>query len=49
MLALLASAAVSKDVGLLVTFLGIGLLVNIILVLIFVLVRGEHHQNREDL
>ncbi len=45
---LAANAAFSKDVGLIVTFIGIGILVNIIIVLIFVLVRGEYQQNRED-
>jgi uncharacterized membrane protein len=45
--ALLASAAVSKDIGLLVTFLGIGVLVNVIVVFIVVLVAGERQQNRE--
>ena len=45
---LAANAAFSKDVGLIVTFIGIGILVNIILVLIAVLVRGEHQQNREE-
>jgi hypothetical protein len=46
--AILASAAVSKDVGLIVTFIGIGILVNIIIVLIAVLVIGEHRRNREQ-
>jgi hypothetical protein len=45
---LLANAAFSKDVGLIVTFIGIGILVNIIIVLIAVLVRGEHQQNRQQ-
>lgn len=44
---LAANAAFSKDVGLIVTFIGIGVLVNIIIVLIVVLVRGEYQQNRE--
>jgi predicted RND superfamily exporter protein len=44
---LLASAAVSKDIGLLATFLGIGLIVNVIVVFIVVLVRGERQQNQE--
>jgi hypothetical protein len=48
MLLLAASQAVSKDIGLLVTFLGIGVLVNVILVFVFVLVRGERQQNQED-
>jgi hypothetical protein len=41
------SEAVSKDIGLLATFLGIGLIVNVIVVFIAVLIRGEHQQNRE--
>ena len=44
---LATSAAVSKDIGLLATFLGIGLIVNVIIVFILVLVRGEHQQNGE--
>ena len=44
---LLASAAVSKDIGLLATFIGIGVIVNVIVVFIVVLVRGEHQQNQE--
>ncbi len=48
LLAILAmSEAVSKDIGLLATFLGIGLIVNVIVVFIAVLVRGEHQQNRD--
>jgi hypothetical protein len=39
--------AVSKDIGLLATFLGLGLIVNVIVVFIAVLIRGEHQQNRE--
>ncbi len=46
---LLASAAVSKDIGLLVTFLGIGLVVNVIVVYLAVQVRGERQQNQEYL
>ena len=46
MLLLATSPAVSKDIGLLITFLGIGVLVNLILVFVFVLVRGEHQQNQ---
>jgi hypothetical protein len=42
----LASAAVSKDIGLIATFIGIGIVVNIIVVYIAVLVIGERHQNR---
>jgi uncharacterized membrane protein len=43
------SPAVSKDIGLLVTFLGIGLVVNVIVVYIAVQVRGERRQNQEYL
>ena len=42
----LVSAAVSKDIGLIVTFIGIGVIVNIIVVYIAVQVRGERHQNQ---
>jgi len=44
---LATSAAVKMDIGLLATFLGIGLIVNVIAVFIAVLVRGEHQQNQE--
>ncbi len=44
---LAASAAFSKDVGLLATFLGIGVIVNVIVVFIAVQVRGERHQNQQ--
>jgi heme/copper-type cytochrome/quinol oxidase subunit 2 len=44
---LAASAAFSKDVGLLATFLGIGVIVNVIVMFIVVLVRGERQQNQE--
>jgi hypothetical protein len=44
---LLANAAASKDVGLIATFGGIGLIVNIIIVYILIQVRGEHRQNQE--
>jgi hypothetical protein len=43
---LAASQATSKDVGLLVTFLGIGLIVNAIVVFIAVQIRGERQQNQ---
>ncbi|HEV2998771.1 MAG TPA: hypothetical protein VGX16_06650 [Solirubrobacteraceae bacterium] len=43
----LASAATSMDVGLLVTFLGIGVVVNVIIVYIAIQVSGERQQNRE--
>jgi hypothetical protein len=47
MLLLAVSEAVSKDIGLLATFLGIGLIVNVIVVFIAVLVRGERQQNQQ--
>jgi hypothetical protein len=49
MIPLLASAAVSKDIGLIVTFIGIGIVVNIIVVFIAVQIRGERQQNHADL
>jgi hypothetical protein len=48
MLSLLASsAAFSKDVGLIVTFGGIGVIVGVMVAFIFIQVRGESQQNRE--
>ncbi len=48
MLSLLASsAAFSKDVGLIATFGGIGVIVGVMVAFIFVQVRGESQQNRE--
>jgi hypothetical protein len=47
MIPLAISAALQYDIGLLVTFLGIGLLVNGLIIYIFILIRGEHHQNLE--
>jgi hypothetical protein len=44
---LAASAAFSKDVGLIVTFGGIGVIVNLLLVYIAIQVRGERRQNQE--
>jgi hypothetical protein len=44
---LATSAAASTDIGLLATFLGIGLIVNVIVMFIAVLVRGERQQNQE--
>jgi len=46
---LATSAAVSKDVGLIATFGGIGVVVNVILVFIAIQVRGERRQNQEYL
>ena len=45
---LLANAAVTKDIGLIATFIGIGIIVNVIIVFILFQVRGEHQQNREQ-
>ncbi len=44
---LAASAAFSKDVGLIITFVGIGVVVNVILVYVAIQIRGERAQNRE--
>jgi hypothetical protein len=51
MISLLAatSTAFSKDVGLIVTFIGIGVIVNVIVVFIAVQIRGERQQNQADL
>jgi hypothetical protein len=46
---LAASAAFSKDVGLIITFIGIGVVVNVILVYVAIQVRGERSQNKEHL
>lgn len=46
---LASSAAFSKTVGLIATFGGIGVIVNIILVYIAVQIRGERRQNQEYL
>ncbi len=46
--AVLATEAVSKDVGLIVTFIGIGVIVNIIVVYIAIQIRGERLKNQED-
>jgi hypothetical protein len=43
------SAAVTKDIGLIATFGGIGVIVNLIVVFIAVQVRGERQQNQEYL
>jgi hypothetical protein len=43
---LATSEAISKDIGLLATFLGIGLIVNVIVVFIAVQIRGERQQNQ---
>ena len=44
---LAASQAFSKTVGLIITFGGIGVIVNVILIAIAVQIRGERRQNRE--
>ena len=44
---LAADQATTFTVGLIITFGGIGLIVNGILVYIFIQVRGERHQNLE--
>jgi len=42
-----ASEAFVKTFGLIVTFGGIGIIVNVIIVYILLQVRGEHRQNEE--
>jgi ABC-type transporter Mla subunit MlaD len=44
---MIASAALTKTLGLIATFGGIGVLVNLIVVYIAVQVRGERQQNEE--
>ena len=44
---LAVSRAFVETFGLIATFIGIGVIVNVILVYLFVQVRGEHHQNEE--
>jgi ABC-type transporter Mla subunit MlaD len=46
-LILATSQAVSKDIGLIAVFGGIGVLVNLILVFIAIQIRGERQQNQE--
>ena len=46
---LATSEAFEKTFGLAVTFGGIGLVVNMILIYIAIQVRGEHRENREYL
>jgi hypothetical protein len=46
---LAASAAFAKDVGLIATFGGIGVVVNVLVVYIAIQVRGERRQNQEYL
>jgi hypothetical protein len=42
-----SSEAASKTIGLIITFGGIGLIVNAILIFIAIQVRGERRQNQE--
>jgi len=44
---LAASEAFSKTAGLIITFGSIGVIVNVIVVLIAIQIRGERRQNRE--
>ena len=44
---LATSEAESKDIGLIATFGGIGLLVNLILVFVAIQIRGERQQNKK--
>jgi hypothetical protein len=44
---LAVSQAVSKDIGLLATFLGIGVIVNVVIVIIAVQIAGERSQNKQ--
>jgi hypothetical protein len=44
---LAVSHAVSKDIGLLATFLGIGVIVNLVIVIIAVQITGERGQNKQ--
>jgi hypothetical protein len=46
---LATSQAVTKDIGLIAVFGGIGLLVNIILVFVAIQIRGERRDNQEYL
>ncbi|MCW2970522.1 MAG: hypothetical protein JWO23_1649 [Solirubrobacterales bacterium] len=44
---LATNEALSKTIGLIITFGGIGVVVNILIVYIAIQVRGEHRQNEE--
>lgn len=46
---LAASEAFVKTLGLVVTFGGIGVIANVLLIYIAIQIRGEHRQNREYL
>jgi hypothetical protein len=41
------SKAVVVDIGLIATFVGIGVIVNVILVYVAIQIRGEHQQNKK--
>ncbi len=41
------SKALSTDIGLIATFVGIGVVVNVIVVYIAIQIRGERRQNQE--
>ena len=49
MLQLATDPATSKTIGLLITFVGIGILVNVIIVYIAIQIRGERRQNQDYL
>ena len=44
---LAADEATSKTIGLIITFGGIGVIVNVFIVYIVIQIRGERQQNRE--
>jgi hypothetical protein len=44
---LASSQAFSKTIGLIITFGGIGVIVNVILIYIAIQIRGERRQNQE--
>jgi hypothetical protein len=46
---LAASAAFSKDVGLIATWVGLGVVVNVFVVYMAIQIRGERRQNQEYL
>jgi hypothetical protein len=48
-LLLATDPATSKTIGLLITFIGIGILVNVIVIYIAIQIRGERRQNEEYL
>ena len=44
---LAVSPALSQDIGLIATFGGIGVIVNVIVVIVAIQIRGERRQNQE--